>query len=51
MKIYAVTFPTDTPALKCLMKNNRKEILLSYFFLKQSPPLSDIIEKIEKELL
>lgn len=34
MKVYLVSFPSDIPVLKRIKKMGKKEILLSYYFLK-----------------
>ncbi len=49
MKIYAVSFPSDTPVLRRLVGLGREEILLSYFFLRDGDPLVTIVEKIYEE--
>lgn len=46
MKIYLVSFP-DTAVLKRISGKNKKELLLSYFFLKErtDKSLMEILEE------
>lgn len=46
MRIYAVSFPTDLPVLTRLVELDRKEILLSYYFLRDGCVLRDTLQKI-----
>lgn len=47
MKVYLVSFPDDFPILRRLVKKEKREVLLSYFFLRESKPLRLIIKKME----
>ncbi len=46
MKVYLVSFPDDIPILKRLGKKGKKEILLSYFFLRGAKPLPQILTEV-----
>jgi hypothetical protein len=43
MKVYLVSFPDDIPILKRVRRKGKREILLSYFFLRESRPLPQVL--------
>lgn len=46
MKVYLVSFPDDIPILKRVRKKGKKEVLLSYFFLRESKPLPQVLTEV-----
>ena len=49
MKVYLVSFPDDIPILRRLTKKKKREVLLSYYFLRGAKLLKQILEEMEEK--